>query len=454
LVNKVAQNIFTRISQIVTTGAIVSVTAVFNTPKTEAATLTPQLIQEDLFFGRNIAGGGEVSDEQFQVFVNNVITPRFPAGLTIFDASGQFLDSTETLIKEKSKDVLLFTEDTSQNQIAINDIAQAYIQSFNQEAVLRVANKDNFKVNFGLEEDLFNNSPEPKFIKVDLFFGRNIPGNGEVSQEQFQGFINDVITPRFPAGLTVFDAFGQFQNSTGMIARENTKTVSLLLEDTLSNESSINEIVGAYVKQFNQESVLQAINEGTRVSFGLEEDLFNNSPEPKLIRVDLFFGRNIPSGGEVSQEQFQEFINDFITPRFPEGLTVFDASGQFQNSAGTIVNEQTKTVTLLLEDTLENELFINEIVRAYVQQFNQESVLQVVDEDVEVTFISATKPISVPEPSAALSLITVGLIAALGVLKTELQTRKKKLNQPVILPSFRFKAQVNTESKKSYQVMF
>jgi hypothetical protein len=192
----------------------------------------------------------------------------------------------------------------------------------------------------------------------------------------------------------------------------------------------------------------------TRVSFGLEEDLFNNSPEPKLIRVDLFFGRNIPSGGEVSQEQFQEFINDFITPRFPEGLTVFDASGQFQNSAGTIVNEQTKTVTLLLEDTLENELFINEIVRAYVQQFNQESVLQVVDEDVEVTFISATKPISVPEPSAALSLITVGLIAALGVLKTELQTRKKKLNQPVILPSFRFKAQVNTESKKSYQVMF
>jgi hypothetical protein len=335
LVNKVAQNIFTRISQIVTTGAIVSVTAVFNTPKTEAATLTPQLIQEDLFFGRNIAGGGEVSDEQFQVFVNNVITPRFPAGLTIFDASGQFLDSTETLIKEKFKDVLLFTEDTSQNQIAINDIAQAYIQSFNQEAVLRVANKDNLKV-----------------------------------------------------------------------------------------------------------------------SFGLEEDLFNNSPEPKLIRVNLFFGRNIPSGGEVSQEQFQEFINDFITPRFPEGLTVFDASGQFQNSAGTIVNEQTKTVTLLLEDTLENELFINEIVRAYVQQFNQESVLQVVDEDVEVTFISATKPISVPEPSAALSLITVGLIAALGVLKTELQTRKKKLNQPVILPSFRFKAQVNTESKKSYQVMF
>jgi hypothetical protein len=262
LVNKVAQNIFTRISQIVTTGAIVSVTAVFNTPKTEAATLTPQLIQEDLFFGRNIAGGGEVSDEQFQVFVNNVITPRFPAGLTIFDASGQFLDSTETLIKEKSKDVLLFTEDTSQNQIAINDIAQAYIQSFNQEAVLRVANKDNLKVSFGLEEDLFNNSPEPKFIKVDLFFGRNIAGNGEVSQEQFQGFINDVITPRFPAGLTVFDAFGQFQNSTGMIARENTKTVSLLLEDTLSNESSINEIVGAYVKQFNQESVLQAINEG------------------------------------------------------------------------------------------------------------------------------------------------------------------------------------------------
>lgn len=427
MVNTVFQNFLTKINQIVTTGAIVSVTTVFNIPKTEAATFTPQLIQEDLFFGRNISGGREVSDEQFQAFVNNAITPRFPLGLTIFDASGQFLNSSGTLVKERSKDVTLFVEDTVQNQIAVNDIARDYLQAFNQESVLRVANKDNLKVSFGLEEDLFNNSPSPKFIEVDLFFGRNIPGRGEVSQEQFQNFINTAITPRFPAGLTVFDAIGQFQNSAGMIVRENTKTVTLILEDTLSNESSINQIVRDYVNTFNQESVLQAINENIKVSFGLEPDLFNNSQNPKFIKVDLFFGRNIPGGGEISQEQFQEFINNVITPRFPAGLTVFDTFGQFQNSVGTIVREPSKTVTLLLEDTLENELFINEIVKAYVQRFNQESVLQVVDEDVEVAFITGTRATSVPEPTAAFSLISIGIAGTLIVLKGKLKIRSNKL---------------------------
>jgi Protein of unknown function (DUF3574) len=238
-------------------------------------------------------------------------------------------------VKERSKNVTIFTEDTLQNQIAINDIAKTYNQAFNQKLVLRVVNKDNLKVSFSSNENLFNNSPQPKFIKVDLFFGRNMSSGGKVSQEQFQDFVNTAITPRFPAGLTIFDATGQFQNNAGMIVRENTKTVTLLLEDTLSNELAVNQIVRDYTKKFNQESVLQAVNENIKVSFRLEENLFNNSPQPKFIKLDLFFGRNIPGGGEVSQEQFQEFINDVVTPRFPAGLTVFDTLGQFQNSTGT-----------------------------------------------------------------------------------------------------------------------
>jgi hypothetical protein len=319
------KSIFTKVSQSLTTGALLSAAIVFNAPKVEATSFTPQLSQEDLFFGQNIPGGGEVSDEQFQGFVNNVITPRFPDGLTIFDANGQFLDSTSTIIKEKSKDLTLLVEDTPKNQAAINDIAGAYLQQFNQESVLKVANKDNLRVSFGLEEDLFENSLIPKLIKADLFFGRSIPEGGEVSDKQFQGFVNNVITPRFPEGLTIFDAYGQFLNSTGTIVKEKSKSVSLLLENTLTNEASINEIVKAYVQQFNQESVLQVVNEDIKASFGLEEDLFENSLIPKLIKADLFFGRSIPGGGEVSDEQFQGFVNNVITPRFPEGLTIFDA---------------------------------------------------------------------------------------------------------------------------------
>ncbi len=423
------KNVFSKVNRILTTGAVLSVAVVFNAPASKAASLTPQLIiQESLFFGRNILGKGEVSESQFQGFINNTVTSRFPDGLTIFDANGQFRDSSGIVIREKSKNLTLFTEDNPRNTTAINDIARTYIQNFNQESVLRVTNKDNLKVSFGQNEDLFSNSSIPKFIKVDLFFGRNIPG-GEVSEEQFQGFINDTITPRFPDGLTVFDANGQFRDSKGTVIREKSKNVSLLLEDTPKNETSINEVVRRYVQQFNQESVLQVANEKVKVSFGLGDDLFDNSPNPKSIKVDLFFGRNIPGGGEVSEDQFQGFLNNVITPRFPDGLTIFDVNGQFRDSTGTIIKEKSKNVSLLLEDSFKNETSINEVVRAYVQQFRQQSVLQVADENVEVSFISSKRPISVPEPSLTVSLLTLGVLGTSSAFKKKKKFTAKKLRK-------------------------
>lgn len=133
-------------------------------------------IQESLFFGRDIPSGGEFSDADFQTFLNNIITPRFPNGLTVFDANGQYLYNTGNIIQEKSKYVTLFIEDTPQNQASIYDIGQAYTQQFNQESVLQVSNKG-VNVSFGLG-DLFQNSPNNKFIKTDLYFGRDIAGGG------------------------------------------------------------------------------------------------------------------------------------------------------------------------------------------------------------------------------------------------------------------------------------
>jgi hypothetical protein len=59
----------------------------------------PKLIQEDLYFGRNIAGGGEVSEAEFQAFIDAEITPQFPDGLTVYETNGQFLDSNGNFLK-------------------------------------------------------------------------------------------------------------------------------------------------------------------------------------------------------------------------------------------------------------------------------------------------------------------------------------------------------------------
>jgi hypothetical protein len=405
------KNLFNKIANAVASSTALSLALIVDLPQVRAFSL----IQEDLFFGRNIAGSEEVSEREFQAFVDGVITPRFPAGLTIFNTNGQFLDSTGRLIEEPAKVVTLFREDTSPNEVYISEIVKTYRKQFNQESVLQVANKDDLAVSFGSGEDLFNNSSVSKLIQTDLFFGRNIPGNGQVSESEFQAFVDSVITPRFPAGLTIFDANGQFQNSTGTIIEEPSKVVSLLLDDTVSNETSVNEIVAAYRQQFNQESVLIAANQDVKVSFGLGDDLINNSPVPELIQADLFFGRNIPGGGEVSESEFQAFIDSIITPRFPAGLTIFDANGQFQDSTGTIIEEPSKVISLIFEDTLDNEISLNQIIGAYLQQFSQESVLTVVDEDIRVRFVESP---AVPEPSSVTgTLLFSSLIIACRLRK-------------------------------------
>ncbi|OKH44329.1 hypothetical protein NIES30_22820 [Phormidium tenue NIES-30] len=104
----------------------------------------------------------------------------------------------------------------------------------------------------------------------------------------------------------------------------------------------------------------------------------------------MYFGRNIAGGGEVSEAAFQQFLDQEITPRFPDGLTVYDADGQFLDSTNTLVKEPSKVVSLIFEDTVENEAAIDQIIQAYKQQFQQESVLQVVDEDIQVAFDTDT----------------------------------------------------------------
>ena len=374
------------------------------------------LIQKDLFFGRNISSGGVVSEEQFETFVDQVITPRFPNnGLTILDGEGQFRNNAGMIIEEPSKIVTLFVEDTSATQAGINEVILAYLNQFNQESVLQVTNKDELKVSFGAGENIIDNDLVPELIQADLFFGRNIPGGGVVSEEQFQSFIDNIITPRFPAGLTVSDGDGQFRDSSGMIIEEPSKVVTLLFEDTTDNENSIDQIISSYIQQFNQESVLVAVNEEVAVGFGAGKNLIDNDLVPELIQADLFFGRNIPGGGVVSEEQFQSFIDNIITPRFPAGLTVSDGDGQFRDSSGMIIEESSKVVTLLFEDTVINEQAIDEIITDYLQQFNQESVLLVVDEDVAVTFDAQ----SVPEPRIVLGLL-LSSVFGLSVCKSKL----------------------------------
>lgn len=97
-----------------------------------------------------------------------------------------------------------------------------------------------------------------------------------------------------------------------------------------------------------------------------------------FIRTELFFGRNITGGGEVSRKDFDKFLSEFITPRFPDGLTVVSAKGQFLNSNGEIERERSIVLILLypVAARREKNARIEEIREEYKLRFRQQSVLR------------------------------------------------------------------------------
>lgn len=111
------------------------------------------------------------------------------------------------------------------------------------------------------------NTNSEAYVRDELYFGRSQPGGGEVTEEQWQKFVDTEVTPRFPDGLTVLDAYGQFLNSAGILAREDSKVLILLYVSTPERERSIQEIIDAYKSRFQQESVLRVTDVPARVSF-------------------------------------------------------------------------------------------------------------------------------------------------------------------------------------------
>ncbi len=102
-------------------------------------------------------------------------------------------------------------------------------------------------------------APLKAMTQVDLYFGRNIPSGGEVSDTQWRQFLDEVVTPRFPDGLSVLDVYGQWKSTrTGTIARERSKRLSIIVPDAGAAAAQFEAIKAAYKQRFRQESVLQA----------------------------------------------------------------------------------------------------------------------------------------------------------------------------------------------------
>jgi uncharacterized protein DUF3574 len=106
-------------------------------PRPTASPGEEQAIADSLYFG-SVRPDGLVSDEEWQAFVLQEITPRFPQGLTSWQASGQWLSGSGVLQRERSFILYIIHPDTPKDELAIREIIATYRKAFQQESVLRV----------------------------------------------------------------------------------------------------------------------------------------------------------------------------------------------------------------------------------------------------------------------------------------------------------------------------
>jgi hypothetical protein len=91
----------------------------------------------------------------------------------------------------------------------------------------------------------------------------------------------------------------------------------------------------------------------------------------------MYFGRCIPGGGTVSDEAWAAFLREVVTPRFPDGLTVLHGEGQWRDSLGAVVREQTVVVEILHPADGRSDAALEEIAAEYKRRFRQEAVMRV-----------------------------------------------------------------------------
>ncbi len=107
--------------------------------------------------------------------------------------------------------------------------------------------------------------PAYNVITDRLYFGRAMPGD-QVGTGSWRDFLRDVVTPRFPDGLTWWDAQGEWRDSTGQAAAERTFVLEIVRPFNTPPQDAdtvMKAIINTYKTRYSQQAVLWVRSPGT-----------------------------------------------------------------------------------------------------------------------------------------------------------------------------------------------
>jgi len=100
----------------------------------------------------------------------------------------------------------------------------------------------------------------------------------------------------------------------------------------------------------------------------------HEEPCATALTTRLYLGQDTPDGA-VTDAQWERFLEESVTPLFPDGFTVLQGRGRWRTAAGEVQGEDTRVIEIVHDDSPAHRLRTREVGAAYQRRFAQHSVL-------------------------------------------------------------------------------
>lgn len=95
--------------------------------------------------------------------------------------------------------------------------------------------------------------------------------------------------------------------------------------------------------------------------------------QAELRTAQLFLVAKAPA--KLNDTELRRFVDQEVTPRFPDGVTVVDGGGQWKGDENQLIREAAKVVLIVLPARGDPAAQVEAVRTAYRTKFKQESVV-------------------------------------------------------------------------------
>ena len=95
-----------------------------------------------------------------------------------------------------------------------------------------------------------------------------------------------------------------------------------------------------------------------------------------LRTAQVFFGHRSADKPAVSEAAFRKFVDEELSTRFPDGLTVLDGGGQWQGRDDRQIRDAAKVVLIVLPKQGDAQPRLDAVRQAYKARFAEDSTLR------------------------------------------------------------------------------